>query len=188
MNREMSKIERGVAIGLCIMLFLCIICSIIYYVISFDPIAAYEGFPISEYMINFQGGFVRRGVIGEILYQIFQIHPYPLSNIVLWFDITIFAIFVVIVSYLFYKKQWIPIMPLAILVKTVFWYRRDFLMLLFAFEIFYLMFLYIQKRKTSFLICSLLLSSISILIYEPSFFLLFLYPYFYIGILWNGEK
>jgi hypothetical protein len=35
-----------------------------------DPIR-FGGFPISEWLINYQGGFVRRGMLGEILFQLF---------------------------------------------------------------------------------------------------------------------
>lgn len=170
MDRETSKIERCIAMALCVALFLLVAYRIALTIIHFDINNCYSSWGISEYMINYQGGFVRRGIIGELLYQIFQIHPYPLSTVVLWFDICVFAIFIIVAFYVFYKKHWLPIMPLAILVYGILGYRRDFLMMLFAFAVYYFMFQYIKKRRKTFLIYSVLLSSISIFIYEPSFF------------------
>lgn len=180
MNREMSKIERGVAIGLCVALFMLLIYRIIYTIQGFDTTGIYNGFFISEYMINYQGGFIRRGLLGELLYQIFLIHPYPFPIVILWFEIIVFTIFVIIVCYIFYKKQWLPIMPLAIFYESILGFRRDFLMLLFAFVVFYLMFQYLQQKRRVFLFYSILLCTISIFTYEPSFFfivpiLMFLY-------------
>lgn len=169
MNREMSKIERGMAIGLCFALFMLFVRRIIGLLHFSYTADIYNDWDISEFMINYQGGFVRRGLLGEIFYQLFILHPYPFPLVILWFEILSFVVFFCVTCYILYKKHWIPILPLAIL-WGIWGYRRDFLMMFFAFVIYYLIFQYIQKRKFVYMVFVLLLSSISVLIYEPSFF------------------
>ena len=46
----------------------------IYQVVgAFDKGIQYYDIVISDWMINYQGGFVRRGLVGELLYQIYGI-------------------------------------------------------------------------------------------------------------------
>lgn len=170
MNREMSKIERGVAIGVFGMLFMLLVRRIIDTVRFFDGTDIYGFWGISEYMINYQGGFVRRGVVGELLYQIFKIHPYNFPVAILWIDIVALAVLLTIAFYVFYKKHWIAILPLTIIYNNIIWYRRDFMMMIVAFAIFYFLFQYFYKKRLISIVCFILLSSVSILTYEPSFF------------------
>ncbi|MGC8529497.1 MAG: hypothetical protein ACP5OP_04775, partial [Leptospirillia bacterium] len=37
---------------------------------AWNQIGFHEGFNIGDWLINYQGGFVRRGLIGEILYHL----------------------------------------------------------------------------------------------------------------------
>ena len=46
----------------------------------------------SDWLINYQGGFVRRGLIGEFFYQIYQFSNIPLDMIILFF-VCLFYIF-----------------------------------------------------------------------------------------------
>ena len=43
----------------------------------------YVAYPVSDYLINYQGGFVRRGLMGEVFYQIYNMHPYHLYIVVI---------------------------------------------------------------------------------------------------------
>lgn len=58
---------------------------------------------ISEWLINYQGGFTRRGFLGEIIYQINLITNIPLRKIILFFQIFIYFCFYIHL-YIFLKK------------------------------------------------------------------------------------
>ena len=47
----------------------------------------------SDWLINYQGGFVRRGFIGEIFFQLYKISTIPLDIIVSLFVIVFYALF-----------------------------------------------------------------------------------------------
>ena len=47
----------------------------------------------SEWLINYQGGFVRRGLIGELLYQIHNLSGIQLRYLVFYFEIMILIFF-----------------------------------------------------------------------------------------------
>ena len=54
---------------------------------------------ISEWLINYQGGFVRRGLLGELFFQISTIFEIKIRFIIFVFQITIYSIYL----YLLYK-------------------------------------------------------------------------------------
>ena len=47
----------------------------------------------SEWMINYQGGFVRRGLMGEILFNLHKISNIPIRYLVFYLEIFILVIF-----------------------------------------------------------------------------------------------
>ncbi len=51
----------------------------------------------SEWLINYQGGFVRRGLTGEIFYQIHELSEIELRFLVFYFEIMIFVFFLFLV-------------------------------------------------------------------------------------------
>lgn len=143
------------------------ICAIHIYML---PENTYPGFDISDLMINYQGGFVRRGLIGEILYQVFIVHPFAVHKAVIIMDIIFAIILTSITCVVCVKMKWFPIMPLAILTSSIFWYRRDFLMISMAFLIFWFIFKYVTSKNKKHLVFSVILMNLSVLMYEPSFF------------------
>ena len=137
--------------------------------LQMSPEGAYEGYCIPDYMINYQGGFVRRGLLGELLLQAFQIHPFAVHEVVYFMD-KIFLLFLVVVSFPVFKKMgWYPIFPLAIFMSTPS-YRRDFLMIAISYFIFDNLLKYIKYKKALNIFLCMLLMVLSILLYEPSFF------------------
>lgn len=138
--------------------------------LSIEKDANYEGYCIPDFLINYQGGFIRRGILGEILYQIFNIHPYPVHIFIVYSEVVVFSVFILLSCYVFYKLKYVPIMPFAILVLGLLAYRRDFLMLIIAFVIFRYIIKYVKNHLIRYLIFAQLLAIMSILIYEPSFF------------------
>ena len=44
---------------------------------------SYDSMMLSDWFINYEGGFVRRGLIGEIFLELFRIVPYSIINIII---------------------------------------------------------------------------------------------------------
>lgn len=42
----------------------------------------YEGWAISDWLINYEGGFVRRGLVGQMLFEMYQVKPYDVKLVI----------------------------------------------------------------------------------------------------------
>lgn len=145
----------------------------------------YQLFAISDWLINYQGGFVRRGIIGECLYQLYQIQPYTLPHAITLLYYASFAIFVYVFGRLLIRNG----LSVFLLPSTLFLFyalggsfiacRRDYIALLLTWYIFYAYFQYIEAQRSKHLLCFALLSVFTLLMHEASFFftfpILFLY-------------
>ena len=154
--------------------FMLLCCALLF--VPIRNVIRYDMYEISEWLINYQGDFVRRGFMGEILFQLYQMHPYDVRYLIVVFTIVSFLIFASLVYVVFKKNRWsfIPVLfPLACNVTNLLGYRRDFLVLLLCAAIFYMMLEYICTRKKKLLLLTVSVMTISILIYEPSFFVFF---------------
>lgn len=152
---------------------------------TIEPSNAYKAFDEPEWMFNYQSGFVRRGLFGEILYQIFMLHPYHVEQAILLLMIIFFIVFLCVTLKAFCVKKWYPIMPFAILQTSLYGYRRDFLMITIAYLMYYLIIKYIKENKNIYTLLFSTCGIVSVLLYEPSFF--FIIPL--CGLLyWYGEK
>lgn len=133
-------------------------------------------YPISDWLINYQGGFVRRGLIGEVLYYLYDITS---VNVVLLIIIASFLIMVVF-SCLFinkwrqYKLSYL-ILPTFLLIGGL-WgsslylgLRRDIIIFLMAWGIF-LAYKKILDGKKQYHILMQLLIVLMILSHEASIF------------------
>lgn len=182
-NPNYTKLEYRFAIMLTLSL-LALAFYRIFLTFFEDNTSIYNGYIISDYMINYQGGFVRRGLIGEIMYQIFQIHPYSFHTAILYLDLFSWLVLLVITARICIEKKLLPIYPLAIFMGTLS-YRRDFMMIVIAYYIYQLLIKYISSKRNCYFIASSVLTILSILIYEPSFF--FIVP-ISVLIFWNSIK
>lgn len=138
----------------------------------------YINFTISDWMINYEGGFVRRGLIGQILLYIYNIHPYPLIQCITSIYIIGFILLLCLTLNVFKKQGWSPIIIPSFL---CFYYgfgwgtqllsvRRDYYMLLLIYLLFKLYSKWQQTGKYYHIITINILSAIIILTYEPTFF------------------
>lgn len=102
-------------------------------------------FSISEWLINYEGGFVRRGLIGQLLYTFYDVTR---VNIVQFLTVFMFAL-LVIFTFLFIRK-WrqynlsMFLLPTFVLLGAYWnsavsflWFRRDILIYLFVWLVFY---------------------------------------------------
>ena len=53
----------------------------------------YSAWQYSDWVINYQGGFIRRGFIGEILFNLYSLTNINLDLIVLFFVIEVISVF-----------------------------------------------------------------------------------------------
>jgi hypothetical protein len=73
----------------------------------------------SEWLINYQGGFVRRGLVGEFLFQISNLIAIPLRYLVFVFEIFIYGLFLYLI-YFFFKYEKLNYILLIIFFSPVF--------------------------------------------------------------------
>ncbi|MDR0506160.1 MAG: hypothetical protein LBH32_05020 [Dysgonamonadaceae bacterium] len=121
-------------------LFVLLCCSLIHqFIKQLFFIYGYNSYGISEYLTNYQGGFVRRGLLGEILFFFANRFSFDVE----WAIKIICAIFfIVVVAFFvksFLKKGYsLYLLPLCFFFGGMitgnyfnFWIRKDFVMLTF---------------------------------------------------------
>ena len=165
-----------------LLFFLTAICVISssYFTCLVSPQHGYQSWEISEWLINYEGGFVRRGFLGQILYALEQVHLYDV-RIAIRLLYVLSSIVILLILYRVFKSEgWAPVLlPTGLcLGYTLFnlWGRKDFLMLALAFAIFLCYRAAIKRNGKSAAPWLLLyvLSIIQLLSHEASFF--FTYP------------
>jgi len=133
---------------------------------------AKDSWQITEFLINYQGGFVRRGLIGEILltlYKYFNLNPY-----IIILSLSSFAYLCLWIFFLYsFLKKGLPIILLPFTfflghhVITGNWVRKDILITLI-----FIIVLYISIKKSSYYLFFVnLLLIIGILIHEGIVFI-----------------
>lgn len=136
----------------------------------------FESFQISDWMISYQDGFIRRGLAGSILYYLHNniIDISPIYTILL-IDTVVFISFLCIIINIFRKHKWslaTALFPIATCMATLAEYRRDYMMLCLCYVTYICFFNFIKKKHIKYLLLSIIMMSISILFYEPIFFVL----------------
>ena len=139
----------------------------------------YSTFDISDWLINYESGFIRRGILGQILWNLEQLHLYDVRIAI---TIICFAtsIVILILTYRIFKKEGWPILIIPtgfILGFTIFGLggRRDLLSLLLTYLVFYLYKSVITHtgKKAGWWFLFYFISILQILIHEASFFYTF---------------
>lgn len=125
---------------------------------------------VTEFLVNYQDGFVRRGLIGEILYKIYEISSISPIPIIIGISICSY-IFVVIVFIKYFKTNnyywWF--LPLPIFLGNGVIIRKDYLIISLLIII-----LFIFKSKIKYNLKIIFITIISIFtlnIHEASFFI-----------------
>lgn len=152
----------------------------------FNP--SYQSWEISEWLINYQGGFVRRGIIGQLLWTLEQWFPFDVRVAITVLCIISTLIILYVIVRIFMKQGWaLLIIPTGFgLGFTMFstWARRDYLSLLLTCGLFMLFRQAItHPRKWQGWTAFYLVSALQLLIHEASFFytfpILMLYCYYH---------
>ena len=127
---------------------------------------------VSEILINYQGGFVRRGLIGEAIYHLQQNFGINALLIAYIFSIiSALVFFYLIIRDTIKRKFSILFLPTTMLLSSLFvsghWVRKDFFILL----LFYFIVLLLKRQwKIKYLLINMLLI-IGILTHEVIFFI-----------------
>ena len=150
-----------------------------YFTESFGSFWEYSCFEISDWLINYQGGFVRRGLVGHIFFLLYQIQPFPVRDLIVLLYIMGFgAILVLLISVMKDDGLSLFILPFSICLYYAFacdllWTRRDYWSLILTYAIFYNYFVFINKNKVKNLLFFYFFSLITLLMHEASFFYTF---------------
>lgn len=126
-----------------------------------------ESWQITEWLINYEGGFVRRGLSGETILKLYThlgISPYYL---IVYFCLICYLVLIVFFVYKFIKKEYpLFILPLVFFlgepVLNNYWVRKDVFLMLILISILYCL----RKRSFLYLVLVNLLFITSILMHE----------------------
>lgn len=169
-NRYLNFIVGG---SLIVVFLYNLVMSSVAYFQSPEPI---NGFGCSEFLINYQGGFVRRGILGELLYDFYQITPFPVVTVIT--VISYMAFFFVMIFFLrqCYTKRycwWILFSP-AVLGMSEYIVRKDYILYILLFLCLYLL----RGTQTSLFkrFCALVLITFGLFLHEA--FIFFGFPIF----------
>lgn len=153
--------------------FIAIICFVAIY--SFVYIPDYETYEISDWMINYEGGFVRRGLIGQCLLWANHIHSFDIRYAIVLIEAFFYVLFLYLIFKIFNKYKWSllgAMFPIVCSTTSLTVYRRDFMMLCLCYLSYKLFFRYLKDNGINSLIISIMIMSVSITIYEPIFFVM----------------
>ena len=146
---------------------------------------------MAEWIINYQGGFVRRGLLGELFTQLSLYFEHPIRKVILYFLYVIFIAYYLLV-YLFFrniKTNYIiiisllsPLFILSPLAELEALGRKDLLI-----PLFFLIYCNLYSKTNFFSLSLVLLFCFPILLltHEVSIFYL---PFFFIILLFKIEK
>lgn len=134
----------------------------------------YGSFEISDWLINYQGGFVRRGVCGEMIHQLYHVHPFDVIMFIKGISAACSILLLTLLLYIFKKEGWsLAILPLPCCLFYNFqmvWVRKDCILLLLVFFVFYTFRRGALSKSIRWFLLSSLFASLAILIHEAFFF------------------
>lgn len=151
--------------------------SCVYWNIHHLDFHNYGDYGISDWLINYEGGFVRRGLLGQTLLTIWHIVPYP-PYILIYAGIVLSLIGLCYLTFRLFKKEgWSYLLlftPVFILPTFcslhLAWTRKDYILILLACGTFYAYQRYVKGNSRIALLWMQLGSVTAILLHEASFF------------------
>lgn len=150
------------------------VCMITAFILRFVEVIIHDytkltlqSFNFSEFLINYQGGFVRRGLFGEGLFQLFELTGIPLRPAIMLFS---FGIYLTVLGYFIYQFRkhkycwWLVLSPLFMGMQE-FIIRKDYLLYLVLIGILYLL----RSESTWKHIAASIIMILAIMIHEAFF-------------------
>ena len=158
-----ANITKAVG-GVFVFLLMCIILKDRVYYDSLFNSAQYSEWGVSEWMINYEGGFVRRGLMGQVIWFMSNISSSSPITLIKTISFTSAFIFLLVVFRIFSRERWsLFILPLGCcLYFTLFslWARKDFIVLLLCLSVFGSCKKYLVTKSTLWLLLFWLCSAI----------------------------
>ena len=155
-----------------------LICQLLLkFVIQFNNYQAnFEHWNFADWLINYEGGFVRRGILGQTilyLYNLFGINIGQTLHIISL--LSTFALIALVITIFIKKRLSLFILPTVVMLGTfaindITSFRRDQLMLLIIFLILYLYKKYTTSNYIIYYLLFCVTGVLVILIHEASFF------------------
>ncbi|MDE6297041.1 MAG: hypothetical protein K2L89_04265 [Muribaculaceae bacterium] len=142
-----------------------------------------QSFNMSEFLINYQGGFVRRGLFGEGLYHLYTLLGFPLRPTIMVFSLTVYLLVLGFFIYQFREHKycwWLILSPLFMGMQE-FIIRKDYLLYAVLIGILYLL----RKEASLRNVLACLILVISIMVHEA--FFLWCIP-IYTLLLWSEKR
>lgn len=166
---KISKIKKQLVWGIFLLIFLAILHRFSYQlIIGYN----FESWQVTEFLINYRGGFVRRGFLGEIILLNKEIFDFSLYKQVIIISLTMLTLYCSL-FFIFFKKLKIPlyllfsILFLQNIIFNDFWLRKD-IMIIISFVIL----IYLLKKKSIFsYLLYFIIFIIAISIHESIFFI-----------------
>ena len=139
---------------------------------------SYQSWEISDWLINYESGFIRRGLMGELLWLAEQVHPFDVRLAIAAICALSSLVVLGILIRLFRKEGWaVLVLPTGLFLGFTFfnlWARRDMLSLAMTYWVF-LAFRNALDRRGGLAAWTAFhaLSVLQLLIHESSFFYTF---------------
>lgn len=137
----------------------------------------YQTFAVSDWFINYEAGFVRRGLLGQLLYEAYQVSAFNVRVFILSLPFVFSPLLLALLLWVFRQEHWPPTvlftsccLGATFLTSDV---RRDYLVLIMVFFIFLLATRWLHRRHWPSLCVFMLLSVTLLLTYEPAAFIAF---------------
>ncbi len=143
----------------------------------------------TDWLINYEGGFIRRGLLGQIIYILSNFFNFKISSVILFFQSTAYILYYCIFIYLLNKIKINFFWVLFIFASISFLYPLGELEALGRKDIFVLLFFLLftitnTLTLNNYLIFFFAIFGISVLIHEISFF----YLHYYLLIIYLKNK
>ena len=117
---------------------------------------------------------MRRGICGELIYQLYHIHPFDVILFIKGIDAVCSILLLILLLYIFKNEGWsLAILPLPCCLFYNFqmvWARKDCILLLLVFFVFYTFRRGALSKSIRWFLLSSLFASLAILIHEAFFF------------------
>lgn len=117
---------------------------------------------------------MRRGICGELIYQLYHIHPFDVILFIKGIDAVCSILLLILLLYIFKNEGWsLAILPLPCCLFYNFqmvWARKDCILLLLVSFVFYTFRRGVLSKSIRWFLLSSLFASLAILIHEAFFF------------------
>lgn len=140
----------------------------------------YEYGCLNEMLVNYEGGFIRRGLFGELLFVARGLFDFSVADAIVFLYYLGVSLLTILLIWMFRKNGWsLFILPFPICLYVFYCDpyfmigRRDCWLLLLAFLCYYFYFMYVRRGKRLSLVVCFATQLFALLLHEASLFFIF---------------